>query len=70
MAHRAAGLCYLGLGYGNDAIETLSTAAQLSNRHQWILFDLIFACAIIGNNAEAQSDYGRSYETEFIAFKY
>jgi TolB-like protein len=55
MAHRAAGLCYLGLGYGNEAIETLNTAAQLSNRHPWILFDLIGTYAINGNNEEAQS---------------
>jgi TolB-like protein len=45
MALRAAGLCYLGLGYEREAIDTLTTAAQLSNRHPWVLFDLIGAYA-------------------------
>ena len=55
MAHRAAGLCYLKLGFENEAIETLKIAAQLSNRHPWVLFDLIGAYAITSNNEEAQS---------------
>ncbi|MGC3945440.1 MAG: hypothetical protein QM762_13155 [Chryseolinea sp.] len=55
MAHRAAGLCYLKLGYENEAIETLKVAAQLSNRHPWVLFDLIGAYAMMSNNEEAQS---------------
>jgi TolB-like protein len=62
MAHRAAGLCYLELGYGNEAIEALNTAAQLSNRHPWILFDLIGAYAINGKNEEAQSIMEESME--------
>ncbi|MBK7650788.1 MAG: tetratricopeptide repeat protein [Flammeovirgaceae bacterium] len=55
MAHRAAGLCYLSLGYEKEAIEILTVAAQLSNRHPWVLFDLIGAYATLANNEEAQS---------------
>lgn len=54
MAQRAAGLCYLGLGYEKEAIETLSTAAQLSNRHPLVLFDLIGAYATLAHNEGAQ----------------
>ncbi|MBL7849577.1 MAG: hypothetical protein JNN04_01655 [Cyclobacteriaceae bacterium] len=54
MAQRAAGLCYLGLGYEKEAIETLNTAAQLSNRHPLVLFDLIGAYATLAHNEGAQ----------------
>ena len=54
MAQRAAGLCYLGLGYEKEAIDTLTTAAQLSNRHPWVLFDLIGAYAMMAHNEGAQ----------------
>lgn len=54
MAQRAAGLCYLGLGYEKQAIETLNTAAQLSNRHPLVLFDLIGAYATLAHNEGAQ----------------
>jgi TolB-like protein/tetratricopeptide (TPR) repeat protein len=54
MAQRAAGLCYLGLGYEKEAIETLNTAAQLSNRHPLVLFDLIGAYATLAHNQGAQ----------------
>ena len=55
MANRAAGLCYLSLGYEKEAIDTLNVAAQLSNRHPWVLFDLIGAYATMANSVEAQS---------------
>lgn len=54
MAHRAAGLCYLGLGYEKEAIDTLNNAAQLSNRHPLILFDLIGAYATLAHNEGAE----------------
>lgn len=54
MAQRAAGLCYLGLGYEKEAIETLNNAAQLSNRHPLVLFDLIGAYATLARNEGAQ----------------
>ena len=54
MAQRAAGLCYLGLGYEKEAIETLTVAAQLSNRHPWVLFDLIGAYATMAHTESAQ----------------
>ncbi len=55
MAQRVAGICYLGLGYEREAIEALTVAAQLSNRHPWILFDLIGAYASSASNEPAQS---------------
>lgn len=55
MAHRAAGLCFLGLGYESEAIEALNMAAQLSNRHPWILLELIGTYSVMANNTEAQS---------------
>ena len=54
MALRAAGLCYLGLGYDKEAIESLRSAAQLCNRHQFVLFDLIGAYATMAHNEGAQ----------------
>ncbi len=54
MAQRAAGLCFLGLGYEKEAIETLNNAAQLSNRHPLVLFDLIGAYATLAHNQGAQ----------------
>jgi TolB-like protein/tetratricopeptide (TPR) repeat protein len=54
MAQRAAGLCYLGLGYEKEAIDTLSSAAQISNRHPLVLFDLIGAYATLAHNEGAQ----------------
>ena len=55
MAQRALGLSYLGLGHEKEALETLNTAAQLSNRHPWLLFDLIGTYATMANNEEAQA---------------
>ena len=49
MAQRATGLCYLGLGYEREAIDALKTAAQLSNRHPWVLFDLMGAYATMAH---------------------
>ena len=54
MAQRAAGLCYLGLGYEKEAIDTLNNAAQLSNRHPLVLFDLIGAYATLAHNQGAE----------------
>lgn len=54
MAQRAAGLCYLGLGYEKEAIDTLNNAAQLSNRHPLVLFDLIGAYAALAHNEGAE----------------
>ena len=54
MAQRAAGLCYLGLGYEKEAIDTLTVAAQLSNRHPWVLFDLIGAYATMAHTEGAE----------------
>lgn len=55
MALRAVGLCYLGLGYEKEAVEALTVAAQLSNRHPWALFDLIGAYATMAHNEGAQN---------------
>jgi len=54
MAQRAAGLCYLGLGYEKEAVDTLNMAAQLSNRHPWVLFDLIGAYATMSHTDGAE----------------
>ncbi|MBS1543130.1 MAG: hypothetical protein JST14_05820 [Bacteroidetes bacterium] len=54
MAQRAAGLCYLGLGFEREAVDTLNVAAQLSNRHPWVLFDLIGAYATMAHTEGAQ----------------
>jgi TolB-like protein len=54
MAQRAAGLCYLGLGLEREALDTLNVAAQLSNRHPWVLFDLIGAHAAMAHTAGAE----------------
>jgi TolB-like protein len=55
MAQRAVGLCYLGLGYQKEAVESLTMAAQLSNRHPWVLFDLLGAYAAMANSDGAQN---------------
>jgi len=55
MAKRALGLSYLGLGHEEDALKMLKEATQLSNRHPWMLFDLMGAYATAANNDEAQS---------------
>jgi class 3 adenylate cyclase/TolB-like protein len=55
MAQRALGLSYLGLGHEKDALATLQEATQLSNRHPWLLFDLMGAHATVAGNEEAQS---------------
>ena len=54
MAQRATGLCYLGLGHEREAIDTLKVAAQLSNRHPWVLFDLIGAYATMAHTDGAE----------------
>ncbi len=54
MAQRAMGLCYLGMGYEREAVDTLNVAAQLSNRHPWVLFDLIGAYATMAHTEGAQ----------------
>ncbi|MGE0771334.1 MAG: hypothetical protein AB7K37_06460 [Cyclobacteriaceae bacterium] len=54
MAQRAAGLCYLGLGYHKEAIDALNSAANLSNRHPMILFDLVGAYAAMSGSGAAQ----------------
>lgn len=51
---RPGGLCYLGLGYEKEAIETFTIAAQLSNRHPWVLFDLIDAYATMAHTEYAE----------------
>lgn len=55
MAQRALGLSYLGLGQEQDALTTLQEATRLSNRHPWLLFDLMGAHATVAGNEEAQS---------------
>jgi len=54
MAQRAVGLCYLGMGQKQEAIDTLTVAAKLSNRHPLVLFDLIGAYATMAQTAGAQ----------------
>jgi len=69
MAQRAAGLCYLSLGYKKEAIEALGIAAQLSNRHPWVLLDLIGAHATSVNNEDTQSilDEAMEYMNSLLA---
>jgi class 3 adenylate cyclase/TolB-like protein len=55
MAKRALGLSYLSLGHEKDALKALKEATQLSNRHPWMLFDLMGAYATAANNEEAQA---------------
>jgi tetratricopeptide (TPR) repeat protein len=53
MAHRALGLSYLGLERHEQAIKSLEEAATLSNRHQWLLFELMGAYTQAGRREEA-----------------
>lgn len=55
MAHRALGLSYLGLENHEEAIKSLQKAASLSNRHYWILFELMGAYMLAGKIEEAQT---------------
>ena len=53
MAHRAVGLSYLGLEKYERSIQSLEEAATLSNRHQWLLFELMGAYSQAGKRDEA-----------------
>ncbi|HMG93348.1 MAG TPA: tetratricopeptide repeat protein [Chryseolinea sp.] len=53
MAHRALGLSYLGLERFEPAIKALEEAATLSNRHQWLLFELMGAYTQAGRREDA-----------------
>ena len=54
MTLRVSGLCYLALGYYKEAIDAFNSAANLSNRHPMILFDLVGAYASVSGNTDAQ----------------
>ncbi len=53
MAQRALGLSYLGQEKYDLAIEALLVAARLSNRHHWLLFELMGAYITCGKHEEA-----------------
>jgi tetratricopeptide (TPR) repeat protein len=53
MAHRALGLSHLGLERFEPAIKALEEAATLSNRHQWLLFELMGAYTQAGRREDA-----------------
>ena len=53
MAQRALGLSYLGMEKYDLAIEALLIAASLSNRHHWLLFELMGAYVLTGKQEEA-----------------
>lgn len=53
MAHRALGLSHLGLERFESAIKALEEAATLSNRHQWLLFELMGAYTQAGRREDA-----------------
>jgi tetratricopeptide (TPR) repeat protein len=55
MAHRAAGLSYLGLEKYDQATKSLETALRLSNQHSAILLELMGACLQAGKRDEAKS---------------
>ncbi len=55
MAQRAVGLSYMGMEKYDQAIEALLTASRLSNRHAWLLFELIGAYMLSGRQEEARS---------------
>jgi tetratricopeptide (TPR) repeat protein len=53
MAHRALGLSHLGMENYDEAIKSLEEAAALSNRHPWLLFELMGAYTQAGRRDEA-----------------
>lgn len=53
MAQRALGLSYLGMEKYDLAIEALLVGARLSNRHHWLLFELMGAYVLSGRQEEA-----------------
>jgi tetratricopeptide (TPR) repeat protein len=53
MAHRALGLSHLGMENYDEAIKSLEEAAALSNRHPWLLFELMGAYTQAGRREEA-----------------
>lgn len=53
MAQRALGLSYMGLEKYNEAIVALQKAASLSNRHHWLMFELMGAFMLAGKIEEA-----------------
>ncbi len=53
MAQRALGLSYLGMEKYELAIGALLIAASLSNRHHWLLFELMGAYTLSGKHEEA-----------------
>lgn len=55
MAHRATGLSYMGLERYDLAAKSLETASRLSNRHPWILFELMGAYINAGKKEEARN---------------
>ncbi len=55
MARRAVGLSHLGLEEYDLAIEALLAASRLSNRHSWLLFELMGAYMIGGRYEEGRS---------------
>lgn len=55
MAHRAVGLSFMGLERYNDAIAPLEKAASLSNRHSWILFELMGTYMLSGKIDDARA---------------
>lgn len=55
MAHRAVGLCYLGLAQYDLACKSLETASRLTNQNATILFELIGAYIHTGQMEEAKT---------------
>lgn len=53
MAQRALGLSYLGMEKYDLAIDALLIAARLSNRHHWLLFELMGAYVLSGKQEDA-----------------
>jgi TolB-like protein/tetratricopeptide (TPR) repeat protein len=55
MAHRALGLSFIGMERYDEAVEALEKAASLSNRHQWVLFELMGTYMLAGKIEEAHA---------------
>ncbi len=55
MSQRALGLSCMGLEKYNEATDALQKAASLSNRHSWLLFELMGALMLAGKIEEAQA---------------
>ena len=73
MSFRYAGICLARLQKYDEAIESLLTAAKLSSRHQWILFDLAWVYSLVGKREEIQKIFDELQKrsaTEFISSLY